>query len=243
MKKLAGYILSPFVLIAALIVLVVFQPVLWFFYKVAGNTGHKKVADVIHACLIACSYLLFNRVVFINQQNLPEGRPIIFISNHQSFFDISPLSWFLRKYNPKFVSKIELTKGIPTISSYLKVAGGANIDRNNPRQSLIEIAGLGKRMKENRWSAIIFPEGTRSADGQVKDFQSAGIITLLKKCPEALIVPIAINNSWKFTQHGVYPLGAFGKITFEVLQPMEPGSAPVEELVEKAEQHIRAKVS
>lgn len=243
MKKLAGYILSPFALIAALIILVVFQPVMWFFYKVLGAKAHKTVADIIHACLIACCYLLGNRVVFINKQNLPKGRPIIFLSNHQSFFDISPLSWFLRGYHPKFVSKIELTKGIPTISFYLKVAGGANIDRNNPRQSLLEIAALGKRMRERNWSAIIFPEGTRSSDGQVKDFQSAGIITLLKKCPEALLVPIAINNSWKLTANGIYPLGTFNEIRFEVLPPIELGKAPVEELVELAEQQIRARVS
>ena len=50
-------------------------------------------------------------------------------------------------------------------------------------------------MKENNWSTVIFPEGTRSKDGKVKAFQSAGIATILKKCPEALLVPIAVN-SW-----------------------------------------------
>ncbi len=227
---------------AAILILVVFQPIQWICYKVFGYKAHKIVADIIHACLIGCSYLLLNRVVFINKQNLPKGRPMIFLSNHQSLFDISPLSWFLRRYNAKFISKIELTKGIPTISYYLRVAGGANIDRDNARQSLVEIAALGKRMEENKWSAIIFPEGTRSANGTVKAFQSAGIVTLLKKCPDALLVPIAINNSWKLVQHGIYPLGTFGRISFEVLTPIEPGTRPADELVRQAANQIKERV-
>ncbi len=165
------------------------------------------------------------------------------MANHQSIFDISPISWFLRKYHAKFISKIELTKHIPSISYYLRVAGGANIDRDNPRQSLTEIAAMGPRMHQYRWSAIIFPEGTRSADGEVKTFQSAGITTLLKKCPEALLVPIAIKNSWRLVQNGAFPLGTFEQITFEVLEPIEPNGQPADVLVKQAEQQIREKLS
>jgi len=62
---------------------------------------------------------------------------------------------------------------------------------------MTELGRLGTDMKTKQWSAMIFPEGTRSADGVVRTFQSAGMAMLLKKCPEALIVPVAINNSWK----------------------------------------------
>ena len=112
-------------------------------------------------------------VTFTNKQNLPVGRPIIFIANHQSMYDIPVMIWFLRKYHAKFISKIELTKGIPSISYNLRHGGAANIDRKDPRQSITEIAALGTRMKEKKWSAMIFPEGTRSKDGTVKTFQPA----------------------------------------------------------------------
>jgi 1-acyl-sn-glycerol-3-phosphate acyltransferase len=134
---------------------------------------------------------------------------------------------------------IELTKGIPSISFNLKYGGAANIDRNDPRQSITEIVKLANRMKENKWSAVIFPEGTRSKDGQMRPFQSAGVATILKKCPEALIVPIAINNSWKVN----LPPSAFVRMTWEVLEPIEPAGRTAEQVVKQAEDMIRAKVN
>ncbi len=154
-------------------------------------------------------------------------------------YDIPVLIWFLRKYHAKFISKIELAKGIPSVSYNLRHGGAANIDRKDPRQSITEIMKLGTRMKENKWGAVIFPEGTRSKDGTVKPFQAAGVATLLKKCPEALIVPIAINNSWKMVRYGVYPLNTFISMTWKVLPPIEPNARPAEELVKEAEVAIR----
>ena len=121
---------------------------------------------------MATYYLLGNTVKFTNRQNLPQGRPIIFIANHQTLYDIPVLIWFLRKYHAKFISKIELTKGVPSVSYNLRHGGGANIDRSDPRQSIMELAKLGTRMKENKWSCVIFPEGTRAKDGKVKTFQA-----------------------------------------------------------------------
>ncbi|MFD2148332.1 lysophospholipid acyltransferase family protein [Mucilaginibacter antarcticus] len=153
--------------------------------------------------------------------------------------DIPPLIYYLRPYHVKFVSKIELTRGVPSISFNLKYGGGANIDRNDPRQSLMEIGKLGTRMKENNWSAVIFPEGTRSKTGNVKPFQAGGIAIILKKCPNALIVPIAINRSWEMIRYGLYPLNTFIDMTWEVLEPIEPSSGTVEEVVKEAQQRIK----
>lgn len=239
MKKFLGYILSPFATIAFFLVLFVFEPLQWISLRLGGYSAHKKVVDVLNICLVSTYYIVGNTVTFTNKQNLPTGRPIIFIANHQSLFDIPPLIWYLRKYHAKFISKIELTKGIPSISYNLKHGGGANIDRKDARQSITEIIKLGTRMKENSWSAVIFPEGTRSKDGSVKSFQSGGIATILKKCPDALLVPIAIKDSWKMIQYGLYPLNTFTPMSWEVLEPIEPGKTPVDELVLEAENRIK----
>lgn len=184
-------------------------------------------------------YVLGNTVKFTNKQNLPIGRPIIFIANHQSLYDIPVMIWFLRKYHAKFISKIELAKGIPSVSYNLRHGGAANIDRKDPRQSIMEIGKLGTRMKENKWSCVIFPEGTRSKDGSIKSFQAAGVAAILKKCPEALIVPIAINNSWKMVRYGTFPLSTFNAMSWNVLTPIEPDKRPVDELVKEAEAAIK----
>ncbi|MDB5005952.1 MAG: 1-acyl-sn-glycerol-3-phosphate acyltransferase [Mucilaginibacter sp.] len=239
MRKLLGYILSPFAILAFFLVLLVFQPVQWLCYKLGGYSAHKKSVDLLNLCLLSTFYILGNRVIFINKQNLPVGRPMIFLANHQSLGDIPPLIYYLRKYHAKFISKIELTKRIPSISFNLKYGGGANIDRSDSRQSVSEIVKLANRMKENKWSAVIFPEGTRSKNGKVKTFHVGGIATILKKCPEALLVPIAINNAWKMVQYGFYPLNTFQRMTWEVLEPIEPNGKPMEELVLEAENRIK----
>ena len=242
MRKFLGYILTPFAITAFFLLLLIFQPIQWLAYRVFGYRAHKWAVDTLNMFLSSTFYLVGNPVIFINKQNLPLHRPKIFISNHQSLCDIPPLIYHLRKYHAKFISKIELTRGIPSISYNLKYGGGANIDRNDARQSITEIVKLANRMKENNWSAVIFPEGTRSKDGKVKPFQSAGIATLLKKCPDALLVPIAINNSWKMIRYGLYPLNTFIRMTWEVLEPIEPNGRPIEELVAEVESKIKLKL-
>lgn len=239
MRKFFGYILSIVHYLAFGLLLVIFHPIQWICFNAFGYKVHKWSVDTLNFFLVSTYYLLGNTVTFTNKQNLPIGRPIIFIANHQSMYDIPVMIWFLRKYHAKFISKIELAKGIPSISYNLRHGGAANIDRKDARQSITEIAALGTRMKERKWSAMIFPEGTRSKDGVVKTFQPAGVATLLKKCPEALIVPIAIKNSWKMVRYGMYPLNTFITMSWEVLPPIEPEKKPVDEVVAEAETAIR----
>lgn len=239
MQKLLSYLLTPLHYIAFTFFLLIFHPLQWIAFRVFGYKAHKFVVDVLNFCLVSTYYLLGNTVSFKNKFNLPENCSIIFIANHQSLYDIPPLIWFLRKYHAKFISKIELTKGIPSISYNLKNGGGANINRKDPRQAITEMSKLGTRMKPNNWSAVIFPEGTRSKDGVIKDFQVGGVATLLKKCPEALLVPIVIRNSWKMVRFGTFPLGTFLNLEFEVLDPIETQQQSAEILVKQAESVIK----
>ncbi|TZF85684.1 1-acyl-sn-glycerol-3-phosphate acyltransferase (plasmid) [Pedobacter sp. BS3] len=239
MHKALGYIFTPIHYIVFGLALVVFHPIQWICLKLGGYRAHKWSVDWLNFFLVATYYLLGSSIRFINRYQLPVGRPIIFIANHQSMYDIPPLIWFLRKYNAKFISKIELTRGIPSISFNLKHGGGANIDRKDSKQAISEIIKLAKRMKENKWSAVIFPEGTRSRDGEIKPFAVGGVATLLKKVPEALVVPIAIKNSWRLVQYGFYPLSFGEKMTWQVLQPIEPDNRPAEEVIMQAEQAVR----
>jgi 1-acyl-sn-glycerol-3-phosphate acyltransferase len=243
MRKFLGYILTPIHYLLFGLMLVIFHPIQWICFNAFGYKAHKLSVDALNFFLVCTYYPLGNVVTFVNKQNLPVGRPIIFLANHQSLFDIPVMIWFLRKYHAKFISKVELAKGIPSISYNLRHGGAANIDRKDPRQSITKIARLGTRMKENKWSAMIFPEGTRSKDGKVKTFQVGGVATLLKKCPEALIVPVAINNSWKMVRYGIYPLNTFLHMTWEVLAPIEPEKRPVEEVVLEAENEIKKTLS
>ena len=242
MSKFLGYLFTPIFYFFFFLMLVIFQPVQWICYRFFGYKAHKVSVDILNFFLTYCNWFLGNSVTFINHQNLPTDQPIIFVANHQSMYDIPGLIWNLRKYQPKFISKIELTKGIPSISYNLKYGGGANIDRKDSKQAVSEIIKLGRRMKENNWSTVIFAEGTRAKDGQLKPFQVGGIATLLKVVPNALIVPVAIENSWKIVRYGKFPLSFGERIRWTVLSPIDQTDKNAEQVTLAAENAIRAKL-
>ncbi|WP_026897660.1 lysophospholipid acyltransferase family protein [Daejeonella oryzae] len=243
MNKILGYLFTPFQYLAFGLLLAIFHPIQWLALKIGGYKAHKKTVDILNLLLTGTLLLIGTRIVFKNEQNLPLNRPIIFIANHQSLYEIPPLIWYLRKYHAKFISKIELTKGIPSISFNLKYGGGANIDRKDSKQAVGEILKLSQRMEKNNWSAVIFPEGTRSRDGRLKPFAVGGIATLLKKAPHALLVPIAITGSWKIVQFGQFPLSFGEKMTITVLDPIEPEKRPLEDVVLIAENAVRNSIA
>src|SRR5690606_10108732 len=239
MRKAIGYVLSPLHYLVFGFILILFHPIQWLSLKLGGYQAHKKSVDILNFWLISTYYLLGNTVRFDKPFNLPTDRPILFIANHQSMYDIPPLIYFLKKHHAKFISKIELSKGIPSISFNLRHGGAANIDRKDSKQSISEILKLAQRMKDNNWSTVIFPEGTRAKSANIKPFAIGGIATIIKKVPNVLIVPIAINNSWKMVQYGTYPLNTFTRMTWTVLNPIEPLNTPIEEIVKQAESSIR----
>ncbi len=175
----------------------------------------------MNMCLMRCLHILGTRFTFNNTHDIEINQPLIIVCNHQSMYDISPLSVFLRKYHPKFISKIELGKGIPSVSYNLRHGGSALIDRKNPRQSLPAIMKFGEYIEKNKRAAVIFPEGTRSKDGHPKPFQTKGLEILFKKVPSALVVPISINNSWKTVRYGKFPMGLGTHITFTAHKPLK----------------------
>jgi len=230
--KLLSYILSPIFSLTFFLLLVIFHPIQWLGLKLFGGDGHQRVVEIMNWFLIQSLLVLGVRVKVTNEQNLPEDKPLLFVANHQSMFDISPIIWHFRKYIPKFVSKKELGKGIPSISFNIRNGGAALIDRKDRKQALTEMANFGKRVNKNKWSAVIFPEGTRARDGKPKRFATNGIKILMKYNPEAYIVPLTINNSWKIFKYGKFPLGIGSPITITTHKPIKADSLPFEELIE-----------
>ncbi len=204
-----------------LLTLVIFHPIQWVCFNLFGYQAHKKSVDALQWCLMRCGNILGTRFSFENEYKLPTNRPLIIVANHQSFHDIYPITWFMRKHHPKFISKIELGKGIPSVSYNLRHGGAALIDRKNPRQSLPALMKFGEYIEKNKRSAVIFPEGTRSKTGKPKPFQTRGLDILFKKIPSALVVPVTINNSWKMFRYGKFPLGLGNHLKFTVHKPLE----------------------
>src|SRR5476651_684141 len=99
MRKLFGYLLSPIHYIVFGLSLLIFHPIQWICFNLFGYKAHKASVDLLNWCLSSSYYFLGNTVTFINKQELPVGRPMIFLANHQSTYDIPPMIWHLRKYH------------------------------------------------------------------------------------------------------------------------------------------------
>ncbi|MEX6626639.1 lysophospholipid acyltransferase family protein [Tenacibaculum salmonis] len=240
--KLLSYIISSIFAVVFFSLLLIFHPIQWLGLKLFGQKGHQNVVNIMNWFLIQSLLVLGVRVQVENEQKLPENTSLIFVSNHQSTFDISPIIWHFRKYNPKFVSKKELGKGIPSISFNLRHGGAALIDRKDARQALTELASFSKRIEKNNWSAVIFPEGTRSKTGVPKSFSPNGLKMITKYNPEAYVVPLTINNSWKVFKYGKFPLGLGSPIKIITHKPIKLDGLPFNELIASVESTIKESI-
>lgn len=242
MRKLLAYPLTVLYFILFGIILVIFHPIQWICFNLFGYNTHKKCVSILNLFLLRCTHVLGTRYSFNNPYQIPTNRPLIIVSNHQSMNDIPPIIWYMRAHHPKFVSKIELGKGIPSVSYNLRHGGSALIDRKDAKQALMEISKLGRYIEKNHRSAVIFPEGTRSRTGHPKKFQTTGLKILMKQAPSALIVPISINNSWKMLRYGKFPYGIGSHLKFQVHEPLD-NNGNADELIEKVEQLITSGVT
>ncbi len=237
--KFLSYILSPIFVLSFILLLIIFHPFQWLSFTLFGVKGHAKVVDALNFCLVKSMLIIGVTVRLINEHKIPENTSIIFVSNHQSISDIPPIGWYFRKHYPKFVSKIELGKGIPSVSYNLKNGGGALIDRDNPKQSISELVKFSKRIHKNKWGGVIFPEGTRSRNGEPKEFAISGLKVITKYNKDGYIVPLTINNSWKIFKYGKFPLGLGNPITITTHQPIKIDSLPFDELIAQTEKVIK----
>ena len=242
MQKFASYFITPLFFVAFALCLLIFHPIQWLAYKIFGYDKLKRTVSLLNWCLMRSTNILGTTYRFTNTHHLPTNRPLIIVTNHQSMYDIPPLIWYLRKHHPKFVSKKELGKGIPSVSYNLKYGGSALIDRKDGKSAIMEIGKLGSYIEKYNRSAVIFPEGTRSRDGHPKPFKPMGLRMLLKKAPSALIIPISINNSWKLVRYGKFPMGLGAKVSFDVHEPIE-NEGPIEELIPKIEMAVTAGIN
>lgn len=238
MKKILSYPLSAIAMLLFFLGLIVFHPIQWVCFNVFGYQAHKKSVDYLNFYLLRVANVIGTTFKFENRADIPENTPLIVVANHQSLYDIIGIIWFLRKFHPKFVSKKELGKGIPSISYNLNHGGSVLIDRKDPKQAIPTIKKLADYIELLNRTAVIFPEGTRSKDGKPKEFAQSGLKILCKYAPSAYVVPITINGSWKLVKFGFFPLGLGNRITFTIHKPMAVKDFSFEDLMARTEKAI-----
>lgn len=242
LAKIISYPFSALFYLLFGITIIVFHPIQVVCLNFFGYKGHKKSVDYLNWTLLRCLNVLGTTFHIDIHTSIPNNVPIIIVSNHQSMWDIPPITWYLRKFHPKFISKVELGKGIPSISYNLKYGGSILIDRKNPRQAIVEMVKFSKYLQKFNRSGVIFPEGTRSKNGQPKPFRRNGLQTLFKKIPNGYVVPVTINNSWKLQRWGIFPLQMGVRLEMIAHRAIKIDGYDVEMLIDKVEDTITSKI-
>jgi len=224
------------------IILVVFHPLQVIALKIS-ESAHTKVVNVMIWSLNHALYLVGNRIKYdIDLSQLPINQPYILVSNHQSMYDIPGIGWAFRKYNPKYISKQSLGKGIPSISYNIRHGGSTTVPLDNARVAIAAIEKFGKRMHDKQYMAVIFPEGARARDGVPFPFKTLGLAKLMREMPTATIVPVVLHRFWKFEQYRCKPVPFGTQMELHMLPPIRRTEGSDKELIALVEERMHHKL-
>ena len=130
-----------------------------------------------------------------NKEKLPEN--FIIIANHQSLLDIPLFMKFLHGKPVRFIAKNTLGRHIPLVSEMLRAQEHCLIPRKaKPMEAMRYISDFGKRVVERNQVPILFPEGSRTRDGNVGKFFSAGFRQLTESTGLPVVV-CALDGGWQ----------------------------------------------
>jgi 1-acyl-sn-glycerol-3-phosphate acyltransferase len=239
---LASWLVTPLFLVAFGLVLAFYDPLLrlaWLF----GPRAEEMVAGLLQWSVMQTLRLAGTRFEIERADGVKGGRGYIFVSNHQSLFDVALLGGLMLTNFPKYVAKKELSRGIPSVSFHLRAGGNAIIDRNHREQATSAIRRLGEQAERRGVSAVIYPEGTRARDGALRPFKPVGFLTLLEAAPSLPVVSVAIDGSWELVRHRFWPV-PFGRVVhFRVGEPIPRREGEEgESLLRRVEEEIRSTI-
>ena len=175
------------------------------------------------------------KVTVTGRENIPEGRTCVFASNHQSFFDILVLLAYLDKPHA-ILSKASIGK-VPLIRLWMREIHCVYVDRADMKAG-IEAINKMIEVINSGYSAIIFPEGTRSKTGEIGEFKG-GAFKVAQKTG-APIIPVALDGTGALFEKNHYWIKP-GKVNLAILPPIETkdmGRAEFKELPSKTQQLV-----
>lgn len=233
MKKVRDWIFTVPFLVSFGLTLAVFEPIARI-ARLFGLRPMEVTMGIMQRVLLGVFRIGGTR---LDVERSPQVRPrtgYILVSNHQSMFDVPIFGGLLFSNYPKYISKQELGRWLPSISFNLKHGGNALIDRHDPRQARDAIRELGEDAVRRNVAVVIFPEGTRSRDGRLRAFKLGGLSELIAAAPSLPIVPATIDGSWELLRHKLLPVPFGTRVRVRFSEPLErrPGEEP-SELVER----------
>lgn len=174
------------------------QPMLWKVRKLRKEgkiEEHDRIVrTMVNNWALRLMKLAGASMEVTGKENIPEG-PVVFAANHQGYADIPLLLTQLDKPNP-LIAKKELEK-VPLLRDWMTELNCIFIDRDNARQAMDSLKKANELLSEG-YSVSIFPEGTRSKGGEIKEFKG-GTIRLATRA-KVPIVPCCIEGTYNMLE-------------------------------------------
>jgi 1-acyl-sn-glycerol-3-phosphate acyltransferase len=164
-------------------------------FVLAFDPDQRTFMDGIQKCWGRLTMLPFFQTQVEGADLLEHLGPAVYVSNHQSWLDIYVLYW-IDALKLKIVAKKEIMM-IPVIGWVMSVIGHIPFDRKTGGKALLEECG---RMLDNGTDVFLFPEGTRTKDGQLQEFKLGAFI--LAERHQVPVVPITILNTGEMMPRG-----------------------------------------
>ena len=147
---------------------------------------------------------------------IKNNEAIVLISNHQSNLDIQTLLGYFPK-SLEFIAKKEMKKW-PLIGRWMRAMGCIFLDRKNARQGMKDMKNAMDKIKKG-YSYVIFPEGGRTPDGEVKDFKKGSF--RLATETGAKILPVTISGTYNVQRKGSLKVTANKNVKIIVDEPVD----------------------
>ncbi len=166
--------------------------------------------------------------VVIGAENIDPNKAYVIVLNHNSMVDI--MSIYNLPLVFKWVSKKEVYR-IPIVGRLLFAHGDIVINRASTKEAMQLVHNKGMEWLKKGASVSIFPEGTRSKDGEIHNFKAGAF--LLAKDAGVPILPIVLDGTNRVVRKGFF-MNWTNKITIQVLPPIsaeEIAQRPIKEVI------------
>jgi 1-acyl-sn-glycerol-3-phosphate acyltransferase len=163
-------------------------------------------------------------------ENIDPLKNYIIVSNHQSFFDIFSLLGYL-PIQFRWIAKNELFR-IPVLGWAMSRAGYVRIERDSPKKAYRSMLQAAEKIRQGT-SVLIFPEGTRSPDGNLQPFKKGVFLIALKS--QAPILPVTIRGTHSIMRKNDWRTYA-GNVQIIISPPIDTAGYSTEKEAELSEQ-------
>jgi len=186
----------------------IFDPLIWLYTVVLGLVsvpaslfGDKS--RILHGFARSWSWLIMKTICspvkVIGLDKIDASKPHVYAVTHASAMDI-PLLYVYLPFQFRILFKKELLS-YPIIGWHLRRSGQVCIDQQKPTQSIAQIRSAVKSLQAGM-PLVIFPEGGRTPDGEIKPFMPGAFYLAIKS--QADIVPIALVGMFELLPMNTY---------------------------------------